>query len=154
MPKKFRLAALLKVRRLIEERKMEEFGRAVTALTRATAAQSEAEADFAGEQDAYNDAAAANAPIDELRLRESHLQVARDLVRRLELAAAAARRALEAKREELLAAQRDREVVEALHEKFRSRAAYEANQQAEKQLAETAINRFLRRRLETEREVS
>jgi flagellar export protein FliJ len=143
--KKFRLAALLRVRKLREEQKLREFGEATQALERGRAQRTAAAAELAREQDAYNRATEGGESVQDLRVRETYLQVCRERLRRADQQVAELVQAREAKLNELTLATRNREVVDSLRERFEDRVAYEMEKTAEKQLAETALDRFVRR---------
>jgi len=141
----FRLLALLRVRRIVEDRKKRDFGAAVMELTRARAAQQAEEDALRRAQDDYNECAVGAVGIEVLRLHEAFILKHRIELGYKQLQVRDAQREVESKREELMEATRQREVVDKLHEKFRRREEYERNRQEEKALAETAIGQYARR---------
>ena len=150
MAKKFKLAALLRVRRIMEDKKKREFGDALREWIAATRERDEINRQIEAAQQAYNEHAVGGITIDELRLRETHLMTLRQNLLMQEVVILQAAQKRDWVREELIEATRRRQVVEKLKEKFTIRVNYEANKQAEKQLAETALLRFARQAAERE----
>jgi flagellar protein FliJ len=142
---KFRLAAVLRVRRLIEGQKKQAFGAALGELSRCKADREDVTRSLGDQQDEYNRYAGVGVGIEQLRLRQAFLLKCRMDLRFAELAVAEAEDEANERRDALVEATRDREVVEKLEEKFIERATYERNKETEKQLAEIALGRFAMR---------
>lgn len=148
MAKKFRLAAVLRVRELIEDRRKREFGGAMGELVRARGERDLERATLAATQDEYNRRAEhATGSIEFLRLWQAYLVARRMELHLKEGVVREVEQEVDRRRNVLMEATRDRKAVEKLHERFLVRRQYEFNREAEKQLAETALNRFVRRKI-------
>ncbi len=146
MEKKFKLAAVLRVRKILEKQKKREFGEAMSALMRARSEKVAELRALKSAQDEYNRRAQKDVNIQELKLHETHILSRRIEVKFKDMQVRDAERSLEEKRRELMEVTRNREVVDKLHERFRRRVEYELNKEEEKQLGEIALGRFVRRR--------
>jgi len=152
MAEKFKLAAVLRVRQLLEEKQKTAFGAALARLTQEEAERRRQEMFLGGQETEYNRSARDSVSVAQLRLREAYLIHLRQRLKAQEAAVEKARGEMDVQRNKLIEATRDRQAVEVLYEKFRKRADYEAAKQNERLLADANIGRFATKRQQDERE--
>lgn len=152
MAEKFKLAAVRRVRQLLEEKQKAAFGAAMARLTQEEAERRRQQSYLEAQELGYNRSAQGEASAAHLRLREAYLLHLRQRLKAQGAVVEKAKTEMETQRAKLIEATRDREAVEVLYEKFCKRAAYEAAKQDEKMLTDANISRFATRRQQEEQE--
>jgi len=142
--KQFRFETLWRVRHLIEDKLQRELGVIQAELNQALLKKERTTQSFADEHRQLAEDMQKGLPAQDAQLRRQHLDALTEQGMMNDLEIIDAKSRLEVKRQEVLEATRSRKVMDRLREKFQAQQTYEENREEDKELGETALNRFLR----------
>lgn len=143
--KRFRLEAIWRIRHLVEDKLRRELGMMQMELVQAREKKQQILARREKINNEMQQQLKAGLTGCHLHLVEGYLTALADETDLAELEIKDARKRLIAKRDEVINATRESKVMDNLREKHRARQIYEENYEENKELAEIALNRFVRR---------
>ena len=141
---RFKLQTVLQHRKFQEDRLQAELGELRREETRETERLAELRAQLEDACAAIVDGLGRNEPADELERRDEYAKAKRDDVRVQELTLDAVRERVEAKREEVIEAMKQRKVLEALRDKRERAYVYECARAEQNELDADASVRYAR----------
>jgi len=141
---RFKLQAVLDHRKAVEDRLQAELGEIKREEARELAKLIRLKDELDAARKGLLSAQAANATVDDLARRDEYLKAKRDEVRLQELTLEAVQAKVEAKRREVVAAMKDRKVLETLRDKQEQEYLQTVARAEQKELDDTASVRHAR----------